>query len=122
MNVEDPDRAATADITEFGSSRIVDDVRTKTPAFLVLSDVYYPGWKVNVDGKTARLFETNYALRGVRVPEGKHVVAFEYRPRAFYMGLATSVIALVIALVPWVRHSSIGGFGTRRPTTSTSMG
>ncbi len=44
--------------------------------FLVLSDTYYPTWHVQIDGVEAKLYRADYALRGVYVPKGNHVVRF----------------------------------------------
>jgi hypothetical protein len=74
------------------------EVRTSSgsESFLVTSDTWYPGWQATVDGAPASIFRANYALRGVRVPAGRHVVRFEYRPKMFYAGTAVSVFCLVV--------------------------
>lgn len=76
------------------------EVRTTSPdaAFLVTSDVFYPGWEATVDGAPVRLFQADYALRGVWVPAGTHLVRFTYRPRSFYYGAGLSALSL-LALV-----------------------
>ncbi|HEX8137153.1 MAG TPA: hypothetical protein VF544_06145 [Pyrinomonadaceae bacterium] len=73
------------------------EVRTTSPApaFLVTSDVFYPGWAATVDGAPVQLFQTDYALRGVWVPAGTHLVRFTYRPRSFYYGAGTSALSLL---------------------------
>jgi hypothetical protein len=69
-------------------------------SFLVLSDVYYPGWRASVDGREAHVYQTDYALRGVRVPAGVHVVEFTYAPRSLRVGAYVSAFSLLaIALV-----------------------
>jgi hypothetical protein len=74
------------------------EVRTSSDSesFLVTSDTWYPGWQATVDGAPASIFRANYALRGVRVPAGRHIVKFEYRPRMFRIGAALSVFSLVV--------------------------
>lgn len=49
-------------------------------AFLVLSDTYYPGWRVLVDGVEKKVLRVDYAFRGVRLPEGAKHVVFFYAP------------------------------------------
>ena len=68
---------------------------SKAPSFLVLSDVYYPGWEASIDGEKTHIFQTNYVLRGVRLPAGRHTVRFEYRPLSFYLGATTSGFSLL---------------------------
>ncbi|HKO43255.1 MAG TPA: YfhO family protein [Pyrinomonadaceae bacterium] len=74
------------------------EVRTSSgsESFLVTSDTWYPGWQATVDGVPASIFRANYALRGVRVPAGRHIVRFEYRPKMLFVGTAVSVFCLVI--------------------------
>jgi uncharacterized membrane protein YfhO len=91
------------------------EVRTKAdgPAFLVTSDIFYPGWRATVDGAPARLYQTDYVLRGVALPGGEHVVRFEFSPHSFYYGLGLSALSLFMlgGWVLWpfrVRRSSKG--------------
>jgi hypothetical protein len=69
------------------------------PALLVLSDAYSDDWRVTVDGQPAMLYRANYAFRGVWLPPGEHTVVFSYRPRAFLIGGAISLLALLGLLV-----------------------
>jgi hypothetical protein len=80
--------------------------------FLVLSEVYNPGWQVSVDGKPAQLYETDYLLRGVVVPEGRHEIVFTYSPKSLrygvYLSLATTAVAGIIVFWAgfwWLRKS-----------------
>ena len=81
---------------------------SSSPAFLVLSDVYYPGWKATIDGIPTHIFQTDYLLRGVMVPSGGHIVHFSFRPRSLYIGsgitLATLGIMIVFMIAARRRH------------------
>jgi hypothetical protein len=75
---------------------------------LVLSQIYYPGWRVSIDGLPARLLRVNVVQQGVVVSEGRHTVDFVFWPETFSIGLAVSVLALLLsglllALSFWVR-------------------
>jgi membrane protein YfhO len=69
---------------------------TSEPAFLVTSDVFYPGWRATVDGAPTPIFQTNYALRGVSVPAGRHVVRFEFRPTSLFLGAGISALSFLL--------------------------
>jgi hypothetical protein len=77
------------------------EVSNGSPAFLVTSEAHYPGWRCSVDGKDQPLLVTNAAFRGLPVPAGRHRIAMEYAPRAFWYGSAISLLAcgLLIAAI-----------------------
>ena len=66
------------------------------PAVLMLSDAYSNDWSVTVDGQPTTLYRANYAFRGVWLPPGKHTVVYSYRPRAFLIGGAISLLTLLM--------------------------
>ena len=67
------------------STEIIDyqpnEVRIKTnlntEKLLILSDVYYPSWKVYINGQEKKIHKVDYILRGVTIPKGKHEVFFK---------------------------------------------
>ncbi|HLX29231.1 MAG TPA: YfhO family protein [Casimicrobiaceae bacterium] len=86
--------AGDVTIARFEDDEIEIETRANRNAFLVVSDVDYPGWSASIDGLGARILRTDYALRGVPVPAGRHRVVLRYRPLGFYAGLAISLSAL----------------------------
>jgi hypothetical protein len=90
------DQSASARVTHLSDGRMEVETRANAPAFLVTSDVFYPGWEATLDGAPARLFQTDYALRGLAVPAGTHAVRFEFRPRSFYKGAFISAASLLL--------------------------
>ena len=112
-NSSGPAGPGAARVVETSSDTVIVTTEATAPAFLVLSDVYYPGWVATIDNREAKIFQTNYALRGVAVPAGKHTVTFRYRPPSFYWGLVIAIAALVglIAIGMFARRQ--GSFGSR---------
>jgi hypothetical protein len=99
---ETPTSAPQVQVTESAPERVIVKVSIDAPGYLVLSDSWYPGWQATVDGAPATIERANLALRAVYLPEGDHMVTFEYRPANFWWGLALSSIsiaALAVALV-----------------------
>jgi hypothetical protein len=68
------------------------------PGLLVLSDAYYRGWKMTVDGQPASVLRVNYALRGGYLSPGTHRVVFRFAPDVFYLGLAVTCVTLAVGL------------------------
>lgn len=74
-------------------------VSAKQNGYLFLSDTYYLGWKALVDGRKTNIYRADYAFRAVPVSVGNHTVRFVYDPISFKIGLGTSAIAFVVALL-----------------------
>jgi hypothetical protein len=79
-------------------------VSTDAQAWLVLSDIWYPGWRAFVDDRRVEIHRADYLFRAVSVPEGEHTVRFEYSPSSFWAGLGLSAIAwLALVGLLWRR-------------------
>jgi hypothetical protein len=66
------------------------------PGWLLVADIYYPGWEVIVDGKSQEIFPAQYAFRAIDLRPGKHDIIFTYRPGIFRIGLIISSFSLIV--------------------------
>jgi len=96
FKVEKLDPAATTKVINLSDTRLEVKTSSASPAFLVLSDVYYPGWQAKIDGTPTKIFQTNYVLRGVQVPAGEHTIKFEFKPVSFHIGAGISAASLFL--------------------------
>ena len=69
---------------------------------LVLSEMYYPGWRATVNGKSAQIYRVDGALRGIAVSPGSNRIEIEYAPSSFRLGAVISLISLTLFLTGWV--------------------
>ncbi len=72
---------------------------TPTPALLILSEPYYPGWQATIDGQAAPLLRANYVFRAVPLPAGEHTIELIFRPLSFTIGAMISGVAVVVIVV-----------------------
>ncbi|WP_017302685.1 YfhO family protein [Spirulina subsalsa] len=72
------------------------NVKTNHPSFLVVSNVFYPGWKATINGQNTKLFLTNYTLQGVAIPTGTSLVKLEFRPNSFHIGLGITLATFTL--------------------------
>lgn len=91
-----PEPAGDADIETYEANRVIITVRANKPAFLVLSDTYYPGWQARIDGEDARIYRANYTFRGVKVPQGTHTLEFRYEPMSLRIGIWIAVVSATV--------------------------
>jgi uncharacterized membrane protein YfhO len=83
------------DIGYYSPNRITLNVTLDKPMFLVLSEVYYPGWKAYDNGNETEIFRTDYILRSIWLDKGIHKIVFSYEPRSFQIGKTVSIITLI---------------------------
>lgn len=94
-------------MTSDGPNRLMIDLHAPADGWLVLSDVWYPGWRAWVDGHPTSVWRANYLFRAVEVAAGDHQVVFAYRPASFWVGGGISLFAWLIlaALAVRIWHS-----------------
>jgi hypothetical protein len=73
---------------------------SKGGRFAVFSEVYYSrGWRAWIDDREAPIIRTNYVLRGLSVPPGRHIIRFVFRPLSYYLGRQIQWMASIIFLL-----------------------
>jgi len=70
-------------------------VEMRENGLLVLSDTYYPGWKVYVDGEERKIYRANYTFRAVPLLPGTHRVEFVYDPLSFKVGSIITFLTII---------------------------
>jgi hypothetical protein len=85
-------------VARYGLHQVDLDVETPSPAVVRLADLYYPDWRVEVDGKPATLLRADFLLRAVAVPAGRHQVRFRFVDDSLGRGIGISSLALILAL------------------------
>ncbi|MBI3551628.1 MAG: hypothetical protein HY077_03855 [Elusimicrobia bacterium] len=71
--------------------------------FLILSQIWYPGWTAAVDGRPTRLYRVNHALLGCFVPSGRHSLRLEMTSPRLKQGLVLAglgLLALALLCLP----------------------
>ena len=83
-------------------------VRTSGPAYLVLSQPFYPGWEATDQaGRRLTIRRANFAFQAVAIAADTTAVFLRFRPPAWRWGLALSAVGVVIGL-GWLWRRSSG--------------
>lgn len=94
------DSAATIRLIENVNDEIKYEFSAATNQFAVFSEIYYPhGWKAYIDGKETPYCKTNYALRGLAIPAGKHQIEFIFDPESVRKGEAIARYANIFSFL-----------------------
>ena len=91
-----------ARLAEDRPERVVAEITTNSPGLLVLTDLYYPGWIAEEEGRRLEILRADGFFRAVALPAGTHRVTFRYRPLSVPVGAGISAAALLtILLLAW---------------------
>jgi len=74
--------------------------------------MFYPGWEAMVDGRPTHILLTDYLLRGVSLPAGKHTIEMRYQAPAARNGALISALTLCLL-------AGFGFYARRKRTTAT---
>jgi uncharacterized membrane protein YfhO len=92
-------------ITKYQPNRIEVDCASDSDTYLVLSELFYPGWQAYIDGNKAQILRADYLLRAVPLTTGRHNVVFVYRPASFLIGAAITIFTLGAISLPLCSRS-----------------
>lgn len=95
-----PDSTASIQMNQYLNDKIEYTYQSNSPQVAVFSEIYYPrGWHAYIDGIQADYFRTNYVLRGMYLPAGKHKIEFKFEPEAFSIGRTVSIVASILVFL-----------------------
>lgn len=91
------DKKETATVLTDKDEHLAISAVLKEDGYLVLSDHFYPGWRVTVDSFPATIARANGFMRAVKLSKGAHLVEFDYKPRSLILGFVLALSSLVIS-------------------------
>ncbi|KAF0247925.1 MAG: hypothetical protein FD167_2671, partial [bacterium] len=100
-----PTSADQVEIKEYKNNEVTLQAFTIAKRLLVLTDTYYPGWEVFVDGNKVELLRVNHAMRGVVLNSGKHQIKFVFWPSILSKGLLIAAIVFLGLILEVLRVS-----------------
>jgi len=81
-----------------GNSSFHVKVENPQDSILVVSQMFYPGWKARIDGKDVSVFPANFGLTAIAVNEGSHDIVFRFVPSSFKIGFIVSLLSVGITV------------------------
>lgn len=94
-----------------GHMRIALDGAAETPAYLLVSETWYPNWQATVDGQPAAVHRADHALISVVIPPGARRVELDFSSAAYRTGKMITLLALLgtgalLAAPVWLRRGT----------------
>ncbi len=86
---------ASVEVEAVSPNELLLRTDTDRERFLVLSEMWFPGWYAEVDGRELPIYRTNYLFRGLVVPAGSHSIRMYYRPTSALVGAGITTLVLI---------------------------
>ncbi len=99
-------------ILSYSENEIVLAASAERAGYLILSEVWYPGWLATVNGADAPVLRANYTLRALPVPSGELAIRLWYEPDNWRRGLALFGVG-VLLLAGLCLWQVVGGRGRK---------
>jgi len=99
------------EVLAYSNDSIHIQATTNQPCYLVLSEIYYPGWKAKVNGKPTRILCGNFLFRTIVLPKGENTVCFIFNPAGYKIGaiwsLFTALISILLIKHKWLNSLQV---------------
>ncbi|HEY0100206.1 MAG TPA: YfhO family protein [Pyrinomonadaceae bacterium] len=90
---------STIRLVRYEPTRLSLETDAPTATVAVISELFYPGWTATVDGSAQPIHLTNFLLRGVAVPAGRHRIEMQYHAPAARNGALISLCTLLLIIL-----------------------
>ncbi len=87
--------SGTATIKKYTNNKVVIETNSNQDSILILTDNFYPGWNLLINGNESNILRVDYTFRGAIVPKGKNEVIFYYFPASFKWGIVLSIFSIL---------------------------
>lgn len=91
-----------ANIDYYSPNKINLNVSIKEKGFLVLSEIWYPGWKATDNGEEVGILKANYLFRAIALEKGTHKISFSYDPFSFKIGALISFLTAILVTLTYI--------------------
>lgn len=91
-------RWSSVRLKSYEPEEVILEARVDQPAFLVLNDSFYPGWKAYDNGRETHIYRANLLFRAVYLTPGTHLIRFAFEPASFAWGARLTLAGILVAL------------------------
>lgn len=101
---------------DYSANEMNLEVEADAAGYLVFSEVYYPAWKAEINGKETKVLNANYSFRALPIQKGKNTIRMYYDSDASSTGKMISIITILASIIGFaalvfVNRQSAGAIG-----------
>lgn len=91
-------------IRTYSPNKIILHVKSdKGNSFLVLNEVYFPGWSATMDGIKTPILMANGIARGIAIEyAGFHQIIFDYTPLGYREGKRLTIFGIILLIIAFL--------------------
>ncbi len=89
----------TAEYRRISPNKFVISVNANRKCMLAVSEVYYPGWQVTVDGKKDKVYKAYGTLMALPVIAGHHEIIFTMHSKYLNIGALITLFSLIVVII-----------------------
>ncbi len=99
--------ADAVEIVHHAAGQLSVRARTSADGVLVVSEIFYPGWKARVDGQPASLLPADGVLMALPLASGAHQIELTFEPDLVKIGTLISIVSVLscVGLALWAWRS-----------------
>ncbi len=91
--------SSKVDFKNYSANEMNLEVEADADGFVVFSEIYYPAWKAEVNGKETKVLNANYSFRALPIQKGKNTIKMYYSSDPQTTGKAISLITLALSMI-----------------------
>lgn len=95
---------ASATIKQYSPNEVVVHAVADGHGYLVLTDLFHPGWSAVVDDQPTNILPANVSFRAVPLTSGEHRVTFRFSPPGWRLGAIVSAVTWLGAISLTLLH------------------
>ena len=73
-------------------------IESNKPGFVVFSEMFYPGWRAEINNEKSDIYRVDFILRGLFVPKGKNKIKFYFEPVSIKYGSFLQIISIIFLI------------------------
>ncbi len=92
-------QGSRASIVEYGLNSFKIEAYVEKPCIMVISEIFYPDWRMSVDGVEREILQADYCLRAVYLGPGRHDISMWFYSSVLHGSLIASVSFFSVAFI-----------------------